>query len=200
MSKVLSKLVLLRKKITRRLHSLLSHPKAKVSLLAGLAIPLIALSVYLVLVALSGPRSPSLRSGSGDSLYSASNDIYRVDIGKKDGSSDVSFSVGKAKASFVLAGIDKTKARKKGKSVTFPSVQAGVDLRYTTTPNGLKEELILAKPSTNTGSNSNVFLFDLSLSGVVPSTLTSVKSQLQDSSSLSLSSTLFARRFVFHLS
>lgn len=165
---------------THHLRSTIYHPRSIILLL----IPLIALSVYLLLSTIQHLRSisaPKLKSGSGDSLFVASNTIYSSAIGTRDGEPKVSFSVGDSVASFVLAGIDKVTPQKESStSVLFPSVQPGTDLRYTTTPNGLKEELILhSAPSSEPCEGecsellrSNVFLFDLVLSGVTPKKLT----------------------------
>lgn len=51
------------------LRSTIYHPRSMILFL----IPLIALSVYLLLTLFFSPPAPKLKSGSGDSLFVASN-------------------------------------------------------------------------------------------------------------------------------
>lgn len=136
---------------------------------AGILVLTLTLT-YTFLTLFTIPRAPRLKPGSGNTLYSASNQIFSVGIGTKDGTPQINFARGNAGASFILAGSAKVKPTKSDNhTLTFPSVQPGIDLVYTTLVNGLKEEIIIHSASNLT---SNVFLFDFALNNAVGKTLT----------------------------
>ena len=137
-------------------------------------ISLTTLMTLSLLFAFSGtPHAPKLKTGRGETLYIAGNKTFSASIGTKNGDAKIGFSVGESKADFVLAGSERVVPKKEsGTSVFFPQVAKDTDLRYTTMVNGLKEELILHQAPVKVGEQpSNIFLFDLLLSNVVPKKL-----------------------------
>jgi hypothetical protein len=138
-----------------------------------LPLSLIAIITTMTIIFLwglnSNVKAPKLKNGKGDVLYSASNSIFNSTIGTKQGEPKVTYTVGSAQAGFVLAGAALSlPVKENNQSVLFPNVYPDTNLRYTTTSNGIKEELIINKYNNTT---PNTYLFDLNLQNVVPKKL-----------------------------
>jgi len=140
-------------------------------------------TVVLLITLNSTPHAPRLKNGTGNILYTTSNRIFAADIGTRDGSPTVNFQVDSSMVTFTLTGIEKTQPQKKDRtSVTYENILANTDLKYTTLPNGLKEEIVLKAPLQSSepckgecpkpNSPTNTFLFDFDLAGTTPKRLT----------------------------
>jgi len=72
---------------------------------------------------------------------------------------------------FVQMGADgahTASAKVSGSSVTYPGLYPGVDLRYTVTPQGLKEQIVLTDARAATEAGANGLSFTLKVGGFVP--------------------------------
>lgn len=98
-------------------------------------------------------------------LYTGSNQDLTISLGdKKSGLPQIEVTSKKGgAATFVLSGSQKSEPKTSTNSISYQNTQENLDLRYTTLPNGLKEEIILKSPP-----KTNKFYFDLNLSGVLP--------------------------------
>jgi hypothetical protein len=138
---------------------------------------LISLTLFVTVITLTvlyaiggNTKAPKLKKANGDVLYTASNSIYSSTIGTKQGEPKINFAVGESQASFLLAGAaNSIPVKESSQSVVFPSVGLDTDLRYTITPNGIKEELTIHKYNNTT---PNIYLFDLILQNITPKKLT----------------------------
>jgi hypothetical protein len=154
----------LKNKLTRRL---LAHKNWLLPI--GLTTLITTLTIIFLLGLNSNVKAPKLKNGRGDVLYSASNSVFSSTIGTKQGEPKITYTVGESQVGFVLAGAALSiPVKENEQTVLFPKVYPDTNLRYTTTSNGIKEELIIYKYNNATPS---IFLFDLKLENVVPKKL-----------------------------
>jgi hypothetical protein len=135
----------------------------------ALTLLITTLTITFLLGLNSSVKAPKLKNGKGDVLYSVSNSVFSSTIGTKQGEPKITYTVGDSIAGFVLAGANlSVPVKENNQTVRFPAVLPDIDLRYTTTANGIKEELIINQYNKNI---SNTYLFDLNLANLVPKKL-----------------------------
>ena len=115
---------------------------------------------------LKAPRIQTSNATS-NSLYYASNKEFSVSLGERNTNKPVieySLPAGN-KVSFSFRDIKGKQVAPEAKdnSVTFKEVSPNIDLKYTTLPRGLKEEIVLKKQVTN-----HIFTFNLNATKAYP--------------------------------
>lgn len=137
---------------------------------------IVLLGLFLGFMVLRQPsplKAPRIVNSSAvsNSLFFASNKEFSVKIGERNTNKPVieySLPTGnKISFSYKNTGDKTSTPEEKNNIITFKNVSPDVDLRYTTLPTGLKEELVLNKQATN-----NIFVFDLNLTNAFPETQT----------------------------
>lgn len=117
------------------------------------------------------PRAPDLKTADGGYIYKADGFDYTAFIGNKESNRpDVNFAVGKGSVVFTPASgnTSPTKPETNGdKAVIFKNVYQDIDFKYQTLPLGIKEEIIINKPSP-----IKTFPFFLDFKDVTPQYIT----------------------------
>ena len=132
----------------------------------------ILLGLFLGFMALRQPsplKAPRIQTSNAtsNSLYYASNKEFSVSLGERNTNKPVieySLPAGN-KVSFSFRDIKGKQVAPEAKdnSVTFKEVSPNIDLKYTTLPRGLKEEIVLKKQVTN-----HLFTFNLNATKAYP--------------------------------
>ena len=138
----------------------------------------VLLGIFLGLMALRHPsplKAPQIVAGSAisNSLFFASNQEFAASFGERNTNQpviDYSLPTGN-KVSFTFKD---TKGKlvapvEKNNAITFSNVSPNIDLKYTTLPTGIKEEIVLKKQTTN-----NIFNFDLNTTNAFPASETNI--------------------------
>ncbi|MBU1033400.1 LamG domain-containing protein [Patescibacteria group bacterium] len=114
-------------------------------------------------------KAPNFKKSSSK-IYSfeAKNKIFRSGIGIKDQAPLVSFGVSDKQNITFSYQVDEESNPQldaQGKNLTFSEIEKGVDLRYQTLANGLKEEIILHQ-ARQKENDANIFVFDANFQGI----------------------------------
>src|SRR6266568_3168745 len=102
----------------------------------------------------------------GFTLGATSNQFQAYFSG--NASSMVRLEQGSAFVQMGANGAHAAAAKVSASSVTYPGVYPGVDLRYTVTPQGVKEQIVLASAQAASAAEKSGFSFTLKVGGFVP--------------------------------
>lgn len=138
--------------LKKQIKKLISYLKANPKVAWGSAITIVVLAVGipLLMLWLSIPKAPRLKTANNDYLYYAENQIYTAFIGSKENNTPtVQYRVNGSNVTFTPASGQPELAEpvRDGKTLTFRNVYQNIDYQYQTIAKGIKEEIIINEPS-----------------------------------------------------
>jgi len=125
-------------------------------------------NTFLIVRYFNTPRPAKIHitGKKAEYLYTAKNSIYSAQIGgKKNNVPKVEFAVGKSKISFEPASgkANPAKPQVKDNTLLFKDIYPNIDMKYEPITKGIKEEIIINKPT-----EIKTFPFFLDLQGAIP--------------------------------
>ena len=134
------------------------------SVLLGLV--LIGLAIFWI--SKLPPKAPNFKKSSSEIYsYEAKNKNFQTSLGLKDQSPIISFGTSENHLVTLLYQTDQQtnpQLNASGKNLTYTEIEPGIDLKYQTLANGIKEEIILNQ-ARQKEANIGIFLFDANLQG-----------------------------------
>jgi hypothetical protein len=117
------------------------------------------------------PRAPDIKAAGGGYLYKAKGMDFTAFIGSKaNNRPDINFAVGSGSVVFTPASGNENSAKPEmdgKKAIVFKDVYENIDFRYKTIPLGIKEDIIIRKPTP-----IRTFPFFLDFKDVTPQYIT----------------------------
>ena len=145
----------------------LSWQKIKIPTMVVLALAIGGLFIFLL--SKLPPRAPRFKKNqAGHYVFEAKNKVFQTKLGLKDQQPVLFFGITKEQSITLIYQsdvINDAQLEAKGQNLTFNEVEPGLQIKYQTLPNGIKEEIILHQPRQKENS-ANVFLFEADFQGV----------------------------------